>query len=83
MGNDTFAERLKELRKLNGDTQATLSQKLFVSQGAVSCYEQGTARPSYETLITICKIYEASADYLLGLTDIDPSDNARRCSQNF
>lgn len=28
-------------------------------------------------LLAICKLYSTSADYLLGLTDIDPADEAR------
>lgn len=28
-------------------------------------------------MLAICKLYGTSADYLLGLTDYDPSDKAR------
>ena len=31
----------------------------------------------------ICKLYGTSADYLLGLTDIDPSDEARKQRQRL
>ncbi|MSC50348.1 helix-turn-helix domain-containing protein [Faecalibacterium prausnitzii] len=75
---DLFAERLKELRKLSGDSQRKLAEKLFISQVTVSCYEQGRARPSFETLVAICKLYGTSSDYLLGLTDDDPSDEFRK-----
>ena len=81
MRGDTFSERLKEIRKLSGDSQKSLAKKLYVSQGAVSMYEQGQARPSYETLLEICKLYGTSADYLLGLTDSDPSDAFRKNAQ--
>ena len=30
-----------------------------------------------------CKLYGTSADYLLGLTDIDPSDEARKQRQRL
>ena len=76
--NDLFAERLKELRKLSGDSQRKLGKKIFVSQATVSCYGQGRARPSFETLVAICKLYGTSSDYLLGLTDDDPSDEFRK-----
>lgn len=78
MSKDTFSERLKELRKLSGDTQKSLAKKLYVAQGTVSVYEQGRARPTFETLTEICKLYGTSADYLLGLTDDDPSDAFRK-----
>ena len=34
-------------------------------------------------LLAICKLYGTSADYLLGLTDIDPSDEARKQRQRL
>jgi len=69
MYKDVFSERLKELRKLNGDSQRSLAGKLYVAQATVSCYEQGRTRPGYDTLAAICRLYGTSADYLLGLTD--------------
>lgn len=78
-----IGERLAELRKLNGDTQESMAEKLHISKGAIRTYEQERNRPSYETLIAICKLYGTSADYLLGLTDIDPSDEARKQCQRL
>ena len=34
-------------------------------------------------MLAICKLYGTSADYLLGLTDIDPSDEARKQRQRL
>ena len=34
-------------------------------------------------MFAICKLYGTSADYLLGLTDIDPSDEARKQRQRL
>lgn len=78
-----IGERLAELRKLNGDTQESMAEKLHISKGAIRTYEQERNRPSYETLIAICKLYGTSADYLLGLTDYDPSDTARKQRQRL
>ena len=78
-----IGERLAELRKLNGDTQESMAEKLHISKGAIRTYEQERNRPSYETLIAICKLYGTSADYLLVLTDIDPSDEARKQRQRL
>lgn len=66
-----IGERLQEVRKDNGDTQQTLADKLHVSLHAVRCWEQNKSDPSHDTLVTICKLYHVSADYLLGLTDED------------
>ena len=44
----------------------------------------GTAiRQPSDVLLAICKLYGTSADYLLGLTDIDPSDEARKQRQRL
>ena len=73
-----IGERLAELRKLNGDTQESMAKKLHTSTNAVRGWEQNRTSSSQEMLIAICKLYGTSADYLLGLTDIDPSDEARK-----
>ena len=76
-----IGERLAELRKINGDTQQGMANKLHATLSAVRCWEQEKSSPSHEMLIAICKLYGTSADYLLGLTDIDPSDEARKQRQ--
>ena len=78
-----IGERLAELRKLNGDTQERMAQKLNTSLGAVRTWEQDRNSPSNDMLVAICRLYGTSADYLLGLTDIDPSDEARKQRQKL
>ena len=68
-----IGERLSEVRKDYGDTQMTLAQKLKVSLPTVRAWEQERSSPSHETLVTICQLYQVSADYLLGLSDADPA----------
>ena len=72
-----IGERLAELRKLNGDTQESMAEKLHTSTNAVRGWEQNRTSSSHEMIVAICKLYGTSADYLLGLTDYDPSDKAR------
>lgn len=78
-----IGERLAELRKLNGETQDELATALHVSVPTIRCWEHDKSSPSHEMLIAICKLYGTSADYLLGLTDIDPSDESRKQSQKL
>ena len=66
---DYFGEKLKSVRKGKHLTQLELSQRLEVSKGTVSAYEQGLSYPSLETLVKICNILDTSADYLLGISD--------------
>ena len=78
-----IGERLAELRKLNGETQEDLAKAFHVSVPTVRTWERDKASPSHEVLIALCKRYGTSADYLLGLTDIDPSDEARKQRQRL
>jgi len=77
-----IGERLAEIRKDNRDTQASLAQKLGVSLPAVRAWEQEKSSPSHEMLVSVCKLYRVSADYLLGLSNIDPAyEQKRRLAQ--
>ena len=71
-----IGERLQEIRKDNGDTQQDLANKLHASLYAVRCWEQGKSDPSHDTLAAICRLYDVSADYLLGLSEIKRHPNA-------
>ena len=71
-------ERLKDVRKDHQDTQETLAQKLGVSTPTVSKWEQGESDPSVSTLVRLCRLYDVSADFLLGLSDEDPLFTRKR-----
>ncbi len=64
-----YGQILKELRKEKGWTQAQLAEKLNTSQRSISRYELELFDLSTDMVIKICKIFEISADYLLGLKD--------------
>ena len=61
--------RLKSLRLARGLTQKQLADKLNIVKASVSGYEQSAIYPSLEVLIQLCKIFDVSADFLLGLSD--------------
>lgn len=67
-----IGERLAEIRKDHGDTQAALAERLGVSLPTVRAWEQEKSSPSHEMLVSICRSYCVSSDYLLGLSDLDP-----------
>ncbi len=67
-----IGERLAEVRKDHHDRQADLAQKLHVTLYTVRSWEQGKSSPSNEMLVQICRLYQVSSDYLLGLSDHDP-----------
>ena len=62
-------ERLKSLRKEKGVSQKDVAKAIGVTMSAYSNYEQGIREPSFAILIELCKYFEVSADYLLGLED--------------
>lgn len=42
----------------------------MVSKQAISQYEHGARRPDQDTLLALCDIFNVSADYLLGVSNI-------------
>lgn len=64
-----YGQRLKELRLERGLSQTDLAKQLNISQRAVSHYENEEHDLSTEMVITICKFFGVSSDYLLGLKD--------------
>ena len=65
----TFPERLKEVRKNNNSTQRQVAEMLGASESQYQLYEYGKHKPNYEYIIKLCRYFNVSADYLLGLTD--------------
>lgn len=63
-------ERLKKLREEKGATQKEVADAIGVTISAYSNYEQGIREPSNQILINLCRYFNVSADYLLGLTDL-------------
>ena len=49
-----IGERLAEVRKDHGDTQAALAKRLRVTLSAVRSWEQEKSSPSHEMLVAIC-----------------------------
>lgn len=62
--------RIKELRQAKGWKQSDLGEMLKVQKSAISKYETGKIPLTAETITTLTKIFNVSADYLLGNTDI-------------
>lgn len=62
-----YMQRLIELRKANGKSQAEIAFILHTSTQYYQKYEKGKHPLPIEHLITLCKFYGVSADYVLGL----------------
>ena len=59
---------MKELRLEKGLTQAQLAECLGTTQKCLSFYELEKVDLSTEMIIRICKFFNVSADYLLGIS---------------
>ena len=62
----TFTEKLRGLREDNDLTQQRIADILGTSQTMYARYERGANEMPLHHLITLCKFYNVSADYLLG-----------------
>ena len=60
-----------------GEKQQVLAKALSVSVSTVRSWEHDKSSPDHSTLVAICRRYHTSSDFLLGLSDYDPSDKAR------
>lgn len=56
---------LKKIRKLHQISQVELAQEIGVTQGAVSQWETGEAKPTLENLIAIAKFFGCKVDDLI------------------
>ena len=66
-----FAERLTEVLKTSKYTQKQIAEMLGLQESNISNWKKGENLPSVEILYRLCFILHESADYLLGLDDIE------------
>lgn len=64
-----YRERLRGLREDRDLTQAELGKLLEKSQQGYNHIEAGRAELKIDDLIKLCKFYNVSADYIIGLTN--------------
>lgn len=73
----TYMDKLRGLREDNDLTQSQIAQVLGTSQTMYARYERGANEMPIHHLITLCRFYNVSADYLLG-TSPDPKRKQKR-----
>lgn len=73
---DGFSQRIKELRKKYGYTQAKLGEMLGISASAVGMYEQGRREPDSRILTEMSRVFSVPVDYLLSGDDSGPREIA-------
>ena len=64
-----YIDRLKNIREDKDITQEEIAKILGIKQSAYSKYEKRRTKLQIEDLMTLCKFYNVSADYILGFTN--------------
>ena len=67
--SSSFPKRLKQLREEANLSQTELAEKLSISRGSLSFYEQGAREPNLSTIKALCTYFSVTGDFLLGITD--------------
>ncbi len=63
-------ERLKQARKIKGLTQEEAGRAIEQRFQNYARCENGIFELNYEQMITLCKLFDCSSDYLLGLSEL-------------
>lgn len=68
--NFEISERLKQLRKEKGLTQAQLAEEVGLSKSAIIQYENKVRKPNFEALTKLEKYFMISPSYLAGKSNV-------------
>ena len=71
-----YIKILRDLREDHDKTQQEIADILGTSQTMYARYERGANELPLHHLITLCRYYRVSADYILGLTE-DPKTSVK------
>ncbi len=72
---EKFAEQLRTARELRKMSQDEVARKAGLQASAVSHFETGTRKPSFDNLRRLADALEVTTDYLFGRVD-DPAASA-------
>ncbi len=64
-----YIKRMRDLREDNDYTQEYVARYLGTSQTMYARYERGANELPIRHLLSLCRLYKVSADYLLGLSN--------------
>lgn len=62
----TMANRITQLRVVNGRTQAETAELLEIAQTTYAGYETGKHQPDIDILVKLANLYKVSLDYVVG-----------------
>ncbi len=65
----SYVEIIRDLREDSDKTQKEVADYLGTTQQVYSRYEKGENEMPVRHIISLCKYYNVSADYILGLSE--------------
>lgn len=65
----TFGEKIRNLREDRDLNQTQLAKAVNMTQRKVSYIECGKFEPSIEDIVSFCRFFRVSSDYLLGISE--------------
>lgn len=66
---EKYIKRIRDLREDNNLTQTQIAEYLGTSQTMYARYERGANEIPVRHIIKLCKLYNVSSDYILGISD--------------
>lgn len=69
LGEVNYVKRIRDLREDHDKTQQEIADVLGTSQTMYARYERGANELPIHHLVTLCRYYNVSSDYILGLSD--------------
>ena len=68
---ETIGDRLKYSLNIRKLTQKEFAQRINITESAMSRYISDERVPRADTIVSICRSLGVSADWLLGMTDLE------------
>ena len=65
----TFGKRIRNLREDKDLNQTQLGKAVNMTQRKISYIENGTYEPSIDEIVSFCRFFNVSSDYLLGIKE--------------
>lgn len=65
----TFGEKIRNLREDMDLNQTQLGREVNMTQRKISYIERNRYEPSIDDIVALCRFFDVSSDYLLGLAD--------------
>src|SRR5271168_618149 len=82
--SDVFSDRLRSAREKRDLNQADLAKRAGLQVSAISHFETGTRKPSFDNLRRLADALDVTTDYLLGRAkDLDGLAGADRLHRHY